>query len=250
MEVAYESDRPSAEEVRESLREIVGPVSVQLTEHNGLLIRMAEIDSKDHQLVLEALGEDRQMEELRFESIGETIGEELGGATVRQIFFALAAVVIYIALVFRRVQRPVRSWQYGMASLVGLFHNVLITVGVFSVLGYFYGVQITIPIVTAFLIILGYSINDTVVVFDRIRENLIKKTGVTFEETVNKSLNQTVFRSISTSLTTIFVLSAIFFLGGVTIRYFALALIIGIVVGTYASLFLVSSLLTRFAKNV
>ena len=148
------------------------------------------------------------------------------------------------------MQIPVRSWQYGMASLVGLFHNILIVLGVFAVLGEFYGVQITIPIVTALLIVLGYSINDTVVVFDRIRENLIKRTGITFEDTVNKSLNQTIMRSVGTSLTTIFVLAAIFFLGGSTLKYFALALIIGIAVGTYASLFLVSSLLTRFKKNV
>lgn len=250
LELAYEGERPSVDKARETLREVVGHAFVQSTEPNGLIIRMGEVDEQTHGQILAALGEGYQMEELRFESIGKTIGEELGSSTIRQVLFALAAVVIYIALAFRRVQRPVRSWQYGLASLIGLFHNVLITVGVFCVLGEFYGVQITIPIVTAFLIILGYSINDTVVVFDRIRENLIKKTGVTFEETVNKSLNQTIFRSISTSLTTIFVLAAIFFLGGVTLKYFALALIIGIAVGTYASLFLVSSLLTRFAKNV
>jgi len=250
LELEYKNSRPSVEEAREVLHEIVGPAFVQSTEPNGLLIRTKEIDERTHQQILESLGQGYQMEELRFESIGSVIGSELSRSTIEQVLLALLFVVIYVAFAFRGVQRPVRSWQYGIASLIGLFHNVLITVGVFSVLGHFYGVQVTIPIVTAFLIILGYSINDTVVVFDRIRENLIRGAGVTFEDTVNKSLNQTIMRSVSTSLTTIFVLAAIFFLGGATLKYFALALIIGIAVGTYASLFLVSSLLTRLRKNV
>jgi len=250
LEIAYKDERLPVNEAREILHDIVGPAFVQSTEPNGLLIRMKEIDAETHQRVLSALGQDYQIaEELRFESIGEVVGGELGRATVWQILLALIAVVVYIALAFSRVKRPVRSWQYGIASLIGLFHNILITLGVFCVLGEFYGVQITIPIVTAFLIILGYSINDTVVVFDRIRENLIRGVGVTFEDTVDKSLNQTLFRSVSTSLTTLFVLSAIFFLGGDTLKYFALALMIGIAVGTYASLFLVSSLLTIFKKS-
>ena len=249
MELAYQGEGPSVEETREILQEMVGPVFVQSTDSNGLLIRMKEIDEKTRLQILETLGQGYQMEELRFELIGPVIGRELARKTQILVIVALLAVVTYIAFAFRRTQRPVRSWQYGVASLVGLFHNILITLGALSLLGEFYDVQITIPIVTALLIILGYSINDTVVVFDRIRENLIKKVGVTFEETVNKSLNQTLLRSISTSLTTLFVLIAIFFLGGVTLKYFALTLMVGIVVGTYASLFLVSSLLTRFKKS-
>lgn len=250
MELSYKDSRPPVGEVREALDEIVGSTSVQPTDSNGLLVRMKEIDEKTHRHVLEILGEDYQAEELRFESIGPVIGREMSQATVKQILLALVVIVLYVTLAFRGVQKPVRSWQYGMAALVGLFHNVLITAGVFAVLGEFYGVQITIPIVTAFLIILGYSINDTVVLFDRIRENLIKRAGVTFAETINKSLNQSMLRSVSTSLTTLLVLASIFFMGGITLKYFALALIIGIAVGTYASLFLVSSLLTRFRKNV
>ena len=147
-------------------------------------------------------------------------------------------IVIYITLAFRQVSVPIASWQYGFVSLFALFHDILITLGIFAVLGHFYNVEITIPIVTALLVILGYSINDTVVIFDRIRENLIKRVGASYEETVNISLNQTMFRSINTSLTTLFVLIAIFFFGGVTLRYFALALIIGISFGSYSSLFL------------
>jgi len=249
IELNYQEERPSVEETREALQEIVGPVFVQPTETGGLLIRMKEIDEKTHSQILDVLGQGYQMEEVRFELIGPVIGRELAQKTQIMVIVALLAVVTYIALAFRRTQRPVRSWQYGVASLVGLFYNILVTLGALSVLGEFYGVQVTIPITTALLIILGYSINDTVVVFDRIRENLIKKVGPTFEETVNKSLNQTLLRSISTSLTTLFVLVAIFFLGGATLKYFALTLMIGIVVGTYASLFLVSSLLTIFKKS-
>ncbi|GAI39422.1 unnamed protein product, partial [marine sediment metagenome] len=151
------------------------------------------------------------------------------------------------AWAFRKISRPLPSWQYGIASLLALFHDVLIPIGILSILGKFYGVQITIPVITALLAVLGYSINNTVVVFDRIRENLLKQVG-TYQEIVNNSLNQTLTRSINTSLTTLFVLVAIFFLGGITLKYFALALILGIIAGTYSSLFLASPILVAWLR--
>ncbi|RLC35270.1 MAG: protein translocase subunit SecF [Candidatus Nealsonbacteria bacterium] len=253
MELHYQGSRPEVSAVRESLSEF-GPVYVQTTGDKGLIIRMKDIPEETHQQILQILSDGYQVEERRFESIGPVIGRELKEKTKLLIAVALFSVVFYVALAFRKVQRPIASWQYGIVSLVALFHDVLIPIGVFSVLGKLYGVQITIPVVAALLTILGYSINDTVVVFDRIRENLIKRVGVTFEETVNKSLNQTVARSINTSLTTLLVLLAIYFFGGATLQYFALALIIGILAGTYSSIFLASPLLvfylTRFKKYV
>jgi preprotein translocase subunit SecF len=251
LELEYQGPRPSVEAVRRSLSEF-GPVYVQTMGEQGLVIRMKDISEEAHQEVVGILRKGYQVEERRFESIGPTIGRELKEKTKILIIVALFSIVLYIALAFRKVQRPIASWQYGVASLIALFHDVLIPVGIFSVLGKFYGVQITIPVVAALLTVLGYSINNTVVVFDRIRENLIKRVGVTFEETVNKSLNQTLTRCINTSLTTLLALLAIFFFGGATLEYFSLALIIGILAGTYSSIFLASPLLvvylTRFKK--
>jgi preprotein translocase subunit SecF len=132
--------------------------------------------------------------------------------------------------------------------LAALLHDVLIPLGVFSLLGRFYEIQITIPVVVALLTVLGYSINNTVVVFDRIRENILRKVGKDYQETVDASLNQTLARSVNTSLTTLFVLVAIFFFGGETLKYFSLMLILGIVAGTYSSLFLASPLLVAWLR--
>jgi preprotein translocase subunit SecF len=247
IEVSYEDAMPSAQAVRDALSDF-GEVQVQPTDEKGLIIRMGDISEETHQEILNILSEGYQAEELRFESIGPVIGQELKNKTMLLIFLALISIVLYVAFAFRKVQRPVRSWQYGIASLIALFHDVLIPVGVFSVMGYYMGVQFTIPVVTALLTVLGYSINNTVVVFDRIREALVRREGVTFEETVNKALNRSLARCINTSLTTLLVLSAIYFFGGETLKYFSLALIIGIAAGTYSSLFLASPILAAWLK--
>jgi len=249
MELEYQGDRPSIEKVKESLESELGAVYVQTSGQNGLLIRMQDITEEAHQEILQILNEGYQTEELRFESIGPTIGQELKDKTKILIIVALASIVLYIAFAFRKVQRPIKSWQYGLASFIALFHDALIPMGVFSLLGKFYGVQITVPVVAALLTVLGYSINNTVVVFDRVRENLIRGEGATFAETVNKSINQTLTRCLNTALTTLLVLSAIFFFGGSTLKYFSLVLIIGITAGTYSSIFLANPILTRFSKN-
>ena len=249
LELEYEGPRPSAESVKESLGTEAGAVYVQSTEPNGLIIRMKDIDEKNHQSILQKLSQGYQVEERRFESIGPVIGQELKQKTKILIAVALISIVLYIVFSFRKVQRPIRSWQCGIASLIALFHDVLIPVGVFSVLGKFYGLQLTIPVIAALLTVLGYSINDTVVVFDRIRENLIRNVGANFTETVNISLNQTLARCLNTSLTTLLVLLSIFFFGGATLKSFALVLIIGIVAGTYSSIFLATPFLTGFSKN-
>lgn len=246
LEVEYREERPTVEETRSLLHDVVGQVFVQPTDSNGLIIRMKEVDEETHRQAMAALSQDYKVEELRFESIGPVIGRELREKTTIVILLSLLAIVLYIAFSFRRIQRPISSWQYGLASLLALFHDALIPLGIFAILGEFYGIQITIPVVVALLMVLGYSINNTVVVFDRIRENLIRRIGATFEETVNVSLNQTLARTLNTSLTTLFVLLAIFFFGGETLKYFALILILGIISGTYSSFFLVSPFLVAW----
>ena len=264
LEVEYKANRFSNQEIKEKLAELdLGEIYIQPTGERGVILRMKDIDEATHQQVLEKLGE---AEELRFESIGPTIGQELKGKTKIVIVLSLLAIVLYIAFAFRKISRPLTSWQYGIASLLALFHDILIPIGILSLLGFLYGVQITIPVIVALLTVLGYSINNTVVVFDRIRENLLKRIGATvaetsshlpprsvsqssaYEETVNNSLNQTLTRSINTSLTTLFVLTAIFFLGGETLKYFALALILGITAGTYSSIFLASPILVSWLR--
>lgn len=248
LELEYKDVRPSEQAVKESLSDL-GAVYVQSSGPSGLLIRMKDISEETHQEVVKKITEGYQAQEQRFESIGPTIGQELKEKTKILIALALVSIVLYIAFAFRKVQRPVRSWQYGLAALIALFHDILLPIGVFSVLGRLYGVQLTIPVIAALLTVLGYSINNTVVVFDRIRENLIKGVGKNFAETVNYSLNQTLARCINTSLTTLLALLAIFFFGGSSLWSFALALIIGIAAGTYSSIFIAAPLLTMFSKN-
>ena len=245
LELEYQGPRPSDSAIKESLSDL-GTIYVQPSGQSGVIIRMKNIDENTHQSILQTLSDGYEFEERRFESIGPTIGRELKDKTKILVVIALFSIVLYISFAFRKVQRPIKSWQYGIASLIALFHDVLIPLGVFSVLGKLYDVQVTIPVVAALLTVLGYSINNTVVVFDRIRENLIRRVGATFEETTNKSLNQTLARCINTSVTTLLVLLAIFFFGGSTLKFFALALIIGIAAGTYSSMFLVGPILVAW----
>jgi len=248
LEIDYQEIRPSNQEILEKLNEFdLGTIYAQPTGEKGVILRMEEIDEEIHQQILEKLQDGKELEEIRFESIGPTIGQELKQKTKIVIVVALLSMIVYIALAFRKVQRPLRSWQYGITSVVALFHDILIPLGIFAVLGKFYGIEISIPVITALLAVLGYSINNTVVVFDRIRENLLKR-GEIFEEIVDRSLNQTLSRQINTSLTTLFVAGAIFFLGGETLKYFALALIFGILAGTYSSIFLASPILVTWFK--
>ncbi len=241
LEVEYKNSRPSVGEIKEQLDGLnLGDFYVQPVGEKAALLRMKDIDESVHQEVLARLGAKEQ----RFESIGPTIGNELKRKTVIAVALATLAIMLYIAFAFRSVSRPVRSWQYGIiASAVAFFHDVFIPLGVLAFLGNIYGTEISVPIVAAILTVLGYSINDTVVVFDRVRENLSRHSGLSFEDVVNQSLNQTFIRSLNISLTTILILSAILFFGGDTLRTFALVLIVGIASGTYSSIFLASPLL-------
>ncbi len=251
LEVEYRNERPLAQTIREELSGLdLGELTIQPTDEKGLILRMKEINEEIRQEILEKLrkGGD-EPEELRFESIGPVIGRELKEKTGIVIILSLLAILLYIAFAFRKLNFPAKSWQYGLASLIALSHDALIPIGVFAVLGKFYDIQITIPVIVALLTVLGYSINNTVVVFDRIRENLLKKTGKDYQDTVNISLNQTLSRSLNTSLTTLFVLVAVFFFGGETLKYFALMLIMGIVCGTYSSLLLAGPLLVAWIRR-
>ena len=252
LEVEFKEQRPLPEEIKEKLTDLdLGDIVVLTTGYRGVIIRMREIDVETHELVIQRLkqGQENGLIEKRFELIGPVIGRELRRRTGIIALLSVLAIIVYIAAAFRKISHFLPSWQYGVAALIALFHDIFIPLGILAVLGYFYGIEFTIPIVVALLTIFGYSVNDTVVVFDRIKENLLGEFSFSFRKIVNKSLSQVFFRSISTSLTTLFVLFALFFLGGETLKPFALILIIGISLGTYSSIFIASPLLVRWLER-
>ena len=248
LEVEYETERPSIEIIQEKIQEIDSEMIVQPVEEKGIILKTKSTSEETYAKAIEKLEElgTLKKDASQFETIGPVIGNELKNKTKIVVILSLMAIVFYIAFSFRRVSRPVNSFAYGFTSLIALCHDVLIPLGIFAFLGKLYGVQITIPVVTAFLAVLGYSINNSVVVFDRARENLLRSRETSFSAIINKSLNETLTRSVNTSLTTLFVLFAIFFFGGETLRYFSLALILGISCGTYSSIFLVTPLLVSY----
>ena len=251
LQVNFAETRPSLDQIREALVEVgLGDVVVQTQDTRGLSIKTKKSDLLTRQLLVDKLQELAEIEagSESFESIGPVIGNELKRKTNIVIILALLSILAYIAFSFRKISRPVKSYVYGLTSLLALFHDVAISLGVFTILGRFYGIGITIPIVTAFLTVVGYSINDSVVVFDRVRENLLKSRGENFEQSIDKSLNQSLTRSINTSFTTMIVLFAIFFFGGSSLKFFSLALILGVGLGTYSSLFLATPLLISFLR--
>jgi len=254
MEVEFLDNRPSNQEIQEKLTDLgLGQINIQSTGQKGLILRLRDIDEETHQMILAKLKEldssdqsSSQIEpivEKRFESVGPLIGSELKTKASWAILIALIAIILYIAWAFRKISKPVASWQYGLVAITALFHDILITLGFFSALGYYWNIEIGLPLVAAFLTILGYSVNNSIVIFDRSRENLLRTHWTDFEETINQSINQSLTRCINTALTTLFVLLAIFFLGGQSIRYFALALVVGIIVGTYSSIFITGPLI-------
>ena len=187
------------------------------------------------------------LEELRYDSVGPIIGSELQRKALIAIIVVLIVIILYVAWAFRKVSEVTRdkkeAFKFGAAAVVALSHDVLIVLGVFSVLGKFWGVELDVAFVAAILTVIGYSVNDTIVVFDRIRENLLARSADIFSGVVDKSITETMSRSLNTSITTLLVLLAILFFGGAAIRYFVLALIIGISIGTYSSIFIASQIL-------
>lgn len=247
LEINFKGDLPDNQAIKEKLVPLdLGEVNIQPLENKGVILRLKDVDEQVHQNILKALGD---VEEKRFESIGPIVGQELKTRALYAIALTLLAIVLYIAWAFRKVSRPIASWKYGVATLIALMHDVVLPVGVFSFLGHFYGIEVGLLFVTAVLTILGFSVHDTIVVFDRIRENLRKGGSKNFEETVDKSINQTISRSINTSLTVVLTLLAVYFFGGETIKYFTLALLVGVVFGTYSSIFIASPILVVWEKR-
>jgi preprotein translocase subunit SecF len=181
--------------------------------------------------------------EIRYETVGPTIGKDLTKKSIYSLIIASFCVILYIAWAFRKVSKPVKSWKFGVCAILALIHDVLITLGLFSILGKFLNIEVGSFSVVALLTIIGYSVNDSVVIFDRIRENLRNNPDVPFGENVNNSVIGSITRSVNTTLTTLFAAFALFLFVGEAIKYFALALIIGFISGTYSSIFIASPFL-------
>jgi len=258
LEVRFYKERPTVMEIQDALKDKsvgdLGSLVVQPAGEKDVSLRFQATTEDKHLAVVSAMeklaknkDKNNKVEELRFDSVGPSIGQDLKTKSVTAIFYVLLAILLYISWTFRKVSKPISSWKYGVAALISLFHDAIITLGVFSILGKFYGVEINTPFVAAILTVIGYSVHDTIVVFDRIRENL-PKSNHDFEETVNISLNQTLVRSINTSLTVLLTLLAVTIFGGASVRTFALALTIGIFIGTYSSIFVASPILVIWEK--
>jgi preprotein translocase subunit SecF len=246
IEVKFENSLPANQELEDVLKDLnLKSLTLQSTGNNSVLIRYASEDDKINQTVLEALLKKYpESKNLRTDYANASVSSELKTKSLMAIFWAVAGIMAYIAWAFRRVSHPVASWKYGAGAVVALLHDILITVGAFSVLGHFWGVEVGVPFVAALLTILGFSVHDTIVVYDRTRENLQRSSAKEkFPEIVNRSLNETLVRSINTSLTVIITLLAIYIFGGESIKHFSLALLIGITFGTYSSIFIASALL-------
>lgn len=249
MEIEFLDQRLSNDEISKQLSDFnLGEIIIQPIGDRGAVLKFKGIDEATHSQIVTKINELSLIEEKNFQYIGPSVGKELRNKTQISIVLVLLAITLYIALAFRKVSRPVASWKYGITSLIALFHDILIPLGVFSVLGRFYNVEITIPIIAALLTVLGFSVHDTIVIFDRIRENILRSASDSFDKIVDLSLNQTIGRSISTVVTTLFVMISIFFFGGQTLKFFSLALIIGITSGAYSSIFIAGPLLVTWHK--
>jgi len=253
-EVSYIGARPSQEELDSAIRALdIGGVLLQPTGENGYIIKSKDLTDQEHNALLSALSlsGENVLEEKSFNSIGPSVGRELTRKATVSVILVSLAIVAFIAMAFRRVSKPVSSWKYGVIAITTLLHDVIIPVGLFVILSKFYGAELDTLFVVAVLTILGLSVSDTIVIFDRIRENLEDESmlsKVNFSEVVGKSLEQSFVRSISTSMTVILVLLALFFFGPVSTKYFALMLSTGMFVGTYSSIFLASPLLVALEE--
>jgi len=247
MQISFEKERPASNKLTESLTSLnLGHIQVQEVGKNDIFLRLKSLSNEERNQILDNLREKfGNIEEKKFDSIGPVIGQELRHKAIIAIILVLLGIIFYISWAFRKVSfAKINSWVFGLNAIIALCHDILITLGVFAALGYFFNIEIDVFFVTALLTILGFSVHDTIVVFDRIREGLIRGGYDDFDQVVNASINQTIVRSLNTSITTILVLFSLILFGGESIRYFILALIIGMSIGTYSSIFIASPLLS------
>ena len=236
MELKFDK-KQGVSEIKEKLKPLnLGDLVVQPASETGMILKMKEADDAKHQEILKTLG---NPQELRFTNIGPTISQELITKAWWAIILAVIFIALYIAWAFRKISRlfgAAESWRWGLGAIAALGHDILIMIGFFALLGFLKGVEIDTNFVTAILVVLGYSVNDTIVIYDRIRENLLFSKSNDLPFIVNKSLNEVIVRCLATTLTTITVILAVYLFGGESIKNFALAMMVGVATGAWSSL--------------
>jgi preprotein translocase subunit SecF len=256
-EVKYSGERPDKAMLEEHIKEdfTLGGFSIRPSENDRFVIRTRELSTEEKLLMKDevvSLHGAYPASIERQNTVGPVAGEELRSKALKAIILVVIMIVLFVTYAFRKVSKPVSSWKYGLATIIALFHDVVIPTGVFIFLGHYFGHEIDLLFVTGLLAILGYSVHDTIVVFDRVRENLRinneKGKQEDFTTTVGNSVQQTFGRSINTSLTIFITLLALYLFGGETTKDFALLLIVGVIAGTYSSIFVASPLLVTFQQ--
>lgn len=245
LEINLNKEDISSSEVEEIMNSFdLGDSIISKTERGSFIIRTKDVSEETHQEILNIFKNKFEgAEEERFESIGPAIGQELRQKSITAMILVVVGIALYLAWAFRKVSRPMSSWKYGIVTIIALIHDVLIPAGVFVYLGYFSGMEIDSSFIVAILVVLGFSVHDTIVVLDRIREKLSTEPKLEFGEIINKSIKETLVRSFNTSITLIFVLVALLIFGPASLWGFTLVLLIGTLAGTYSSIFLASPLL-------
>ena len=255
VEVSYANGRPTLETAKASLNTLgLGTYILTPSGDSRFILKTRELKPTEKTSIISVLsqGATNPAVEERSNTIGPTVGNELKNKAFTSIAVVILCIVLFITFAFRKVSFPVASWKYGVATVIALAHDVILPAGVFVIWSHFNGAEIDILFVTALLAILGYSVHDTIVVFDRVREhikvNQSTKSKETFEETVGKSVTETFGRSINTSLTIFLALASLYFIGGESTRNFSFVLLIGVIAGTYSSIFIASPLLVTLEK--
>lgn len=253
-EIRYQGVRPDAAAIHQKL-DTAGfkEYSVRELGSDSYVLRAQTITDQERGNLAQTFSINGSTAEVvQLSEVGPTIGAELRNKSLVAISLVVLCIILFIAFAFRKVSKPISSWIYGLIALVTLLHDVIVPVGFFALLGYLIGAQIDALFVTAILTVLGFSIHDTIVVFDRVRENLRinqeKGRREDFEETAGRALGQTFGRSINTSLTVIITLLVLYFVGPESTRIFSLTLLVGIIIGTYSSVFLATPLLVAVEK--
>lgn len=251
MKVKFSQNVPNSAAIYDKLKELNLESLVIKTAGDGMVV--VDYRNSNDQTNRDVFGKIKELDDnavqVSTDFIGSTVSSQLKNSAIEALILAILGIALYIAWAFRKVSRPVSSWKYGLGAITALAHDILITVGVFVILGKFWGVEVGVPFIAALLTILGYSVNDTIVVYDRTRENLLKASAKEdFESIVNRSLNETLARSINTSLTVMLVLFALVIFGGESIRYFSVALLFGVTFGTYSSIYVASAVLVTIYK--
>lgn len=250
-EIAYVGDKPEISEVQEKVATLeIGEALVQPVGESGVYIKTRDLSETERQELIETLTFEGKysLEERSFTNVGPTVGKELRRKSVVSLTLVAIMIILFIAYAFRGVSKPVSSWKYGLIAIVTLLHDVILTMGVFALLSHTLGVEADTLFVVALLTVLGLSVNDTIVVFDRVRESIQRKISDDFRVIVGKSLEQTMVRSLNTSLSTIVVLLALFFVGPESTKIFAITLASGMFFGAYSSIFVASPLLVLVEK--